>query len=113
MLELDITKTCLLFAFLTTFLFILQYTFIAPWWTEPLGRTIVIKDIALLMAFSLGIMSLFFHINILTRPDVSLGIASGIYFLIGVIMVWRMTVWNRIFRSRNDRKEKTHTHQEE
>lgn len=113
MIELDITKVCLLFAFFSTLLFVVQYTYIAPWWTEPLGRTIVIKDIALILAFSLGILSLFFHINILTKPQVALDIASGIYLLIGSIMVWRITVWNRIFRSRNDNEEETHTHQEE
>lgn len=74
-----------------------DYTRLAKWWTNPVGRTIVIKDLLLVLAFIPSIMSLFFKFSRLT----SLAAAwfdIALFIGIAAVMVWRIIVFERIHR---------------
>ena len=43
--------------------FIGVYTRYAKWWRNPIGRTIVIKDVALILVLIPSILSIFFQFN--------------------------------------------------
>ena len=75
--------------------FVILYTKLAPWWRNPIGRTIVIKDLLLGAAFTPTVLSLFLHFNRLTSQIagwVDLALFAGI----AGVMVWRDIVWYRI-----------------
>lgn len=74
--------------------FVLQYTLSAPWWRDPVGRTVIAKDLALLCLLIPACILLAWP-SIFTQTDdevidlVSLG-------LVTVTMAWRSVVWWRI-----------------
>lgn len=77
--------------------FVGQYTRLARWWRSPIGRTIVIKDILLVLVFIPSILALFFHFGRRTSH-----IAAWVdVILIGAVtpvMCWRTWVWEKIHR---------------
>lgn len=80
----------------STVSFVLVYTKLAPWWRSAIGRTIVWKDIVLVMAFLPVTMSLFFHFSRLTSLVASwIDIAD--FVAITVIMVIRCRIWIRTY----------------
>lgn len=81
-------------------LFIVQYTRLAPWWKDQIGRTIVLKDILLFLALIPTTLTLFFNFSRLDST-VSAWIDIGIFFLIAVVMIWRTIVWQRIHDTGN------------
>lgn len=78
--------------------FVLQYTLLAPWWRDRLGRTIVIKTLLLLLAYIPSILSLFFRFNRLTS-HIAAWFDVGIFTLIVAVMAWRIAVWQKVYRS--------------
>lgn len=80
-----------------TLAFIITYTKLAPWWKSVIGRTIVWKDIALLMAFIPATLSLFFEFNRFSSR-VSSWIDIADFFAIAGIMLWRIRIWIRTHR---------------
>lgn len=79
--------------------FIGQYTALARWWSNAIGRTIVIKDILLVLAFVPSILSLFFHF---TRMSSRVAAWFDVALFAGIfaVMCWRIAVWNKIQRAR-------------
>lgn len=92
-------KIAVCFATGTTLLFIAEYTKFAPWWKEPVGQTIVWKDIALLQAFGITIVSLFFGLSKQTSYIAGF-VDAAIIFEIGCVMAWRCWVWYKIHRGK-------------
>jgi hypothetical protein len=90
----------------STLAFIAVYTRLAPWWKSPIGRTIVWKDIALVMAFLPVALSLFFHFNRLTST-LSAWIDIADFVVITVIMVIRCKVWITTHKPQSPREEIT------
>lgn len=74
--------------------FIGVYTKLAPWWRSPIGRTIVWKDIALVMAFLPVTFSLFLRFNRLTST-IAAWIDIADFVAITVIMIIRCQIWVR------------------
>ena len=74
--------------------FIADYTRLAAWWLNPFGRTFVIKDFLLVLAFTPSIMSLFFKFNRLTSV-IAAWFDVAIFAGIAVVMVWRIVVFER------------------
>jgi hypothetical protein len=77
--------------------FIGDYSRLANWWSNPVGRTIVIKDFLLVLAFTPSILSLFFKFSR------SSGIAAAwfdisVFAGIAAVMLWRVAVFERIHR---------------
>jgi hypothetical protein len=75
--------------------FIVQYTRLAPWWRNQIGRTIVIKDILLLLLLMPSTLSLFFNFSRLSS-NVAAWIDTGLFALMAPVMVWRTMVWQKI-----------------
>jgi hypothetical protein len=81
-------------AAISVILFVVQYTLSSPWWRDPVGRTVVLKDLAVLVLL-LQICLLFLWPHLLTMTgELVLDLGS----LVGVtlVMLWRMAVWYRI-----------------
>lgn len=79
---------------LATLAFILTYTKLAPWWRSIIGRTIVWKDIALLLAFIPTTLSLFLQFSRLSSR-IAAWIDIADFFVIAGIMLWRIRIWIR------------------
>lgn len=77
--------------------FVAYYTWLAPWHKNPVGRTIVFKDLALILVLLPSVLSIFFHFNRLTSYVAAwFDVAS--FALVPVIMIWRIIVWRRLDR---------------
>lgn len=77
--------------------FIAYYTAVARWWRHPVGRTIVAKDVALILVLLPSVLSIFFRFNRLTSY-VAAWFDIGSFALVPVIMGWRIWVWRRLDR---------------
>jgi hypothetical protein len=77
--------------------FVAYYTRIAPWHKNPIGRTIVYKDLALILILMPSILSIFVNFNRLTS-HIAAWFDVGSFALVPVIMVWRIVVWRRIHK---------------
>ena len=87
--------------------FVAYYTKLAPWWTSAIGRTIVAKDIALILVLIPALLSIFFRFNRLTS-HIAAWFDVGTFALIPMIMVWRIAVWRSIHKS-GDSADGRHT----
>lgn len=79
--------------------FIVAYTRMAPWWRDPIGRTIVIKDALLVLVLIPSVLSLFLNFNRVTSQIA----AWGDLVLLGLItpvMLWRI----QVFRQARDKR---------
>jgi hypothetical protein len=96
-IQIFVLKVCLIGAFCSLVGWVVIYTRLARWWTNPIGRTLVVKTLlvaALLIPF---ILALFFN---LTRLDSRI-VGWIDVFLIGAItpvMIWRSVVWVKASR---------------
>lgn len=81
--------------------FIADYSRLANWHKNPIGRTIVIKDILLALAFVPAIMSLFFSFSRLTS-HIAAWIDIGLFAAIAAVMARRIVVFERIHRTKKD-----------
>lgn len=69
-------------------------------WANPIGRTIVYKDISLILVLIPSILSIFWHFNRLTS-HIAAWYDAGSFALVPVIMCWRILVFRRIHRDGN------------
>jgi hypothetical protein len=77
--------------------FVAYYTKAARWWKNPVGRTIVAKDVALILVLLPSVLSIFFRFNRLTSYIAAwFDVAS--FALVPVIMTWRIVVWRNMSR---------------
>lgn len=79
--------------------FISVYTRLAPWWRNPIGRTLVIKDILLVLILIPSVLSLFFQLN---RFDsrITGWVDIALLGLLAPVMLWRSAVWMKIHRQK-------------
>ena len=78
--------------------FILCYSRWANWRSNAIGRTIVFKDIALILVLIPSILSIFINFNRLTS-HIAAWFDVGSFALVPVIMVWRIVVFGKIHRA--------------
>lgn len=70
------------------------YSWLAPWWRDPIGRTLVSKSALIAGLFVPGILSLFFHLG--ARGSLIAGwVDVGLVGLVTPVMIWRCVVWLR------------------
>lgn len=79
--------------------FIGVYTALAPWWRDPVGRTIVIKDMLLALLLVPSILSLFFHFSRLSSR-VAAWADLALFAAMAPVMLWRCVIWIRIHRKK-------------
>lgn len=76
------------------------------WWTKakclsnPIGQTIIFKDIALILVLLPSILSIFIDFSRFTS-HVAAWFDVGSFALVPVIMVWRVIAWRRIHKAGN------------
>jgi hypothetical protein len=75
--------------------FVLIYSKLAPWWRNPIGRTIVIKDILLTLVLIPSALSLFLHFSRLTS-EVASWLDIVLLGSITPVMLWRIRIWFKI-----------------
>ena len=92
-----LTKIALIADMAAIVAFVADYSRLAPWWTNPVGRTIVIKDLFLLGVISLVVASVFFQFSRFTS-QVASWIQIGLLGGMAVAMCWRIVVFERIHR---------------
>lgn len=78
--------------------FVACYSAWADWWTDAIGRTIVIKDLLLVIAFTPSILSLFFHFSRLTS-HIAAWVDVAMIGLIAPVMTWRVFVFWKIHKT--------------
>ena len=78
--------------------FIACYSRWAAWLRNPIGRTIVLKDIALVLVLIPSILSIFVDFNRLTS-HIAAWFDVGSFALVPVIMVWRTFVFWKIHKA--------------
>ena len=78
--------------------FIIQYSLLAKWWANAIGRTIVIKDLLLGAALTPSVLSLFLHFNRLTSR-IAGWVDVALFAGIAATMAYRMIVWQRVHRA--------------
>lgn len=84
--------------------FVGNYTRLAPWWKDTLGRTIVIKDLLLVAAEAPIILSLFLSFSRLTS-EVAAWTELCCLGLITPAMAWRIAVWQKEHRRSQPNRE--------
>ncbi len=77
--------------------FAAYYSSVAKWWRNPVGRTIVFKDLALILVLLPSVLSIFLHFNRLTSY-VAAWFDVGSFALVPVLMTWRIFVWRKLYR---------------
>lgn len=81
--------------------FIADYTRMAPWWRNPIGRTIVIKDILLILVLIPSILALFFTFDRFTSY-VAAWVDVALLGALIPVMLWRIAVWRRVKAGKTD-----------
>lgn len=79
--------------------FIVTYGRLAPFWRNPIGRTIVIKDALLVLVLLPSILSLFFQFNRLSS-HIAAWLDIALLGLLVPVMLWRCAVWIRIHQQK-------------
>src|SRR5580704_16246557 len=83
-----LTKAVLIADMVAIVAFVLDYSRLARWWRNPVGRTIVIKDLFLLGVISLIVASVFFQFSRFTS-EVASWIQIALLGGMAVAMLWR------------------------
>jgi hypothetical protein len=82
----------------TIAVFIACYSRWAAWFRNPIGRTIVYKDIALVLVLVPSILSIFINFNRLTS-HIAAWFDVAAFAMVPVIMVWRTLVFRKIHKA--------------
>lgn len=90
-------KVVLIAGIVSIIAFIVQYSRYAPWWRNEIGRTLIVKDILLVLLLVPSILSLFLHFSRLSS-HIAAWIDVGLFGLLTPVMIWRIAVWARIHR---------------
>lgn len=91
-------KVSCLSGFLSLTAWVVIYSFLAPWWRNPIGRTLVAKTALVALLLVPTALSLFLHFNRLTS-HIAAWIDVGLIGLITPVMIWRSVVWVRLHKA--------------
>ena len=81
--------------------FVADYTRLAPWWRNPIGRTIVVKDILLVLVLIPSVLSLFFTFSRLSS-HIAAWVDVVLLGSLAPVMLWRIVVWRRVQAAKAD-----------
>jgi hypothetical protein len=74
------------------------YTVLAPWWRDPIGRTLVTKTALVALLFVPSILATFFRLSVHDSYIVG-WVDVGLIGLVTPVMIWRSAVWLRLHRA--------------
>jgi hypothetical protein len=86
--------------------FVACYSRWARWWANTIGRTIVYKDIALILVLLPSILSIFIDFSRFTSR-IAGWFDLCAFALVPVIMTWRIVVFRKIHRDGKDTQRET------
>lgn len=91
-------KVALISGFISLTGWVILYSFVADWFRNPVGRTLVAKTALIAGLFIPTTLSLFFHLN---RLDSYIAgwVDAGLIGLVSPVMWWRSIVWLRLHRA--------------
>lgn len=78
-------------------LFTVIYSALAPWWRNPIGRTLVMMDILIGLAVLPTVLSLFWRFNRLTSL-LAAWADVGIFAAIALVILIRIPLWIRLHK---------------
>lgn len=81
-------------------LFTVVYSVLAPWWKNPIGRTLVALDILVGLAVLPSVFALFFHFSRLSSR-LAAWFDVAIFAAIAVLLLLRIPLWIRLHRDKN------------
>lgn len=91
-------KIALVSGFVSLAGWIALYTALAPWYRNPIGRTLVAKTALVAAMFVPSILSLFFHLS--RRGSLVAGWVDVVLIgLVAPVMWWRSIIWVRLHRA--------------
>ncbi len=93
-------KVVLIADLVTLAAFVADYSWRAKWWSNAIGRTLVIKDLLLGAAITPSVLSLFFHFTRLSSR-IAAWVDITLFAAIAVVMTWRVAVFERIHREKS------------
>jgi hypothetical protein len=91
-------KVALICGFASLAAWVAIYSALAPWWLNPIGRTLVAKTALIALLFIPTTLSLFFSLNRLSSLIVG-WVDMGLIGLVTPVMLWRCVVWLKLHRS--------------
>ena len=91
-------KAGLICGFVSLVTWIGVYTWLAPWWRNPIGRTLVSKAVLIAALFVPSILALFFDLSAFTSIVVG-WIDAALIWLVTPVMIWRIIVWLRLHKA--------------
>lgn len=93
-----VLKAGLISGFVSLTAWIALYSALAPWWRNPVGRTLVAKTALIAGLFVPSILGLFFH---LSRQDSYIAgwADTALICLVSPVMWWRSIVWWRLYKA--------------
>ena len=80
-------------------LFTVIYSVLAPWWRNPIGRTLVMMDVLVGLAVLPTVLSLFWSFNRLTSL-IAAWADVGIFAAIALVILARIPLWVRLHKRR-------------
>ena len=91
-------KIALVSGFVSLAGWIALYTALAPWYRNPIGRTLVAKTALVAAMFVPSILSLFFHLS--RKGSLVAGWVDVVLIgLVAPVMWWRCLVWVRLHKA--------------
>lgn len=74
------------------------YSFLADWWRNPIGRTLVAKTALIALLFIPTALSLFFKLSRI-GSYIAGWVDVGLIGLVTPVMLWRSVIWVRLHRA--------------
>ena len=90
-------KVALIAGFISLGSWIVLYSALAAWWSNPIGRTLVAKTTLIALLFIPTTLSLFFHLSRLNSL-VAGWIDMALIALVTPVMLWRCALWIKLHR---------------
>lgn len=97
-------KIVLIASFSCTVGWLILYTKLAPWWRDPIGRTLGAKSGLIALLLLPSILSIFFHLNRLTS-SIAGWFDVAVLGSVAVVMIWRSIVFWKETRGRQRRRD--------
>ena len=88
-------KVVLVAIVVTALAFVGVYTYLAKWWDNEIGKTLVILDLLIAAGFIPSLMSLFLDFNRLTST-IAAWIDIGIWAAVAAVLALRIPLWIRL-----------------
>jgi len=91
-------KVAVISGFISLAAWVALYSFLAAWWRNPIGRTLVAKTTLIALLFIPTAISLFFKLN---RLDSYIAgwVDVALIGLVTPVMLWRSLVWWRLYKA--------------